>query len=257
VAASSGLTQYELTYAINPILLVGGAAGPTPGATVPLMTYLQGSNFASLLSQGNAGFNLDDSFAYFQPIPGSTLIANQLGAYPFANQATAANAIITQPLNVSLMMIVPVREAGGYTLKNAAMTNLQALLAAHVLAGGTFTVCTPSFVYTTCILVRLADVSGGETHQVQWRWQWDFQKPLISLADAEQAYNGLMGRLAAGTQVSPNGNGVISPSGPNNLVGNSAAPAASTIPASQSNPAGSTGGFTTAPSGDAGIGTAF
>ena len=108
--ASSGQAQFEQTFAINPVFLVGGIAGATPGATVPLMSYLQATNFATLLSAGNAGFDLDDSFAYFEPIPGSTLIANQIGAYPFANLATAANAIITQPLNISLRMIVPVRQ---------------------------------------------------------------------------------------------------------------------------------------------------
>ena len=48
--------------------------------------------------------------------------------------------------------------------------------------------------------------SGGESHQAQFRWQWDFQKPLITLDDAAGAQNNLMRKITSGTKITPNGN---------------------------------------------------
>ena len=171
------------------------------GATVPIIAYTQGDIFTGGLLSGGANLDYDDFFAHFQPMPGDTLVNNQIGTYPFANQATAANAIITLPLNISMMMICPARNPGDYTQKQAVLSSLQTTLQQHILLGGLFSINTPGFLYTNCILIRVSDVSGGETKQVQFRWQWDFQQPLVTQEQAAQAYGALMNKLSNGTQV--------------------------------------------------------
>lgn len=199
------VSDFTLQYEISPILLTGGVAGMA-GGTVPIIAYTQGEIFTSLISgPGNLGF--DEFFAHFQPMPGATLVNDQLGTYPFANQATAANAIITLPLNISMMMICPARNPGEYTRKQSVLAGLKSTLDQHILAGGLFSVNTPAFLYKDCVLLRVSDVSGGETKQVQFRWQWDFSKPLITLQQAQQAQNNLMGKLSNGTHVPPDAAG--------------------------------------------------
>src|SRR5450631_2102587 len=181
---SAGQAAYKLAYEISPITLTGGIASNILGGALSIISIVQSSNFSGILSGGN-NLDLDDFFGNFIALPGSSLIDNQIGNYPFANMAIAANAIIAQPLVCSLLMRCPVRDADGYGQKLAIMTSLQNTLAAHNRSGGTYTVATPSFYYTNCILVGIHDVTGGETLQVQMAWKWDFIKPLITLQDAE------------------------------------------------------------------------
>ena len=56
-----------------------------------------------------------DSFANFRPLPGATLIDNQIGAYRFANQGAAGERHYpgAQPLAVSLLMDCPARDELG------------------------------------------------------------------------------------------------------------------------------------------------
>ena len=192
---TSGLASFKLSFVISPIILTGGVAGSLPGAAIPMLSLTQPTAFPTLLSPGD-DLDLDDFFAYFQPIQGTTLVDNAIGEYPFANQTVAANAIIAQPLTVSMLMICPVNEPNTYAQKFALMQALQATLAQHGNSGGTYTVLTPSFVYTNCILTRMADVSSGDSHQPQYEWQLDFKKPLVTLQDAAQAQNNLMGKIS-------------------------------------------------------------
>lgn len=214
------VADFKLQYQVSPIFLTGGIASNQVGGTtaMPIVTLLQ-DNSLSGINIGDA--NLDDFFAYFEPAPGTgTIIANQIGAYPFANQAVAANAIIAQPLVISMIMICPARTPGSYSTKLATISQLQATLAQHTNAGGTFIVATPAFTYFDCILTAMRDVGGGESRQVQFRWQMDFVKPLLTLSDAQQAQNSFMSKVGTGSQVSPNANGTWPLSGPASAVGN-------------------------------------
>lgn len=198
----SGLSQFQLSYEISPIILVGGIASDVPGGMVPIISLIQAQDFkGGLLSQGSdTSFN--DFVGHFSPIPGGTLIDVQYGTYPFANQQVAANAAIFQPLRVSLLMVAPAPAGGGYPQKLTAFTSLQQTLQQHMLKGGTFTVATPAFIYPPALLSSLRDVTSGEGRQVQTAWQWDFYCPLLTLAAAQAAQNSLMSKITGGTQLS-------------------------------------------------------
>ncbi|GGA00502.1 hypothetical protein [Dyella caseinilytica] len=184
----AGLSNYENSYEVSPILLVGGIAANAQGGVLPISQFLGAPD-------GGGSFR-------FVVIPGGMLISNAIGTYPFANQQVAANAVIQQPLPISLLMIAPVREEeGGYYGKLALFTSLQNTLQAHNNAGGSYNVVTPAYIYQNCLLPSLQDVTSGETKQKQVHWQWDFTQPLITPQQAQQAYNSLMGKAAAGQQV--------------------------------------------------------
>lgn len=193
---SAGQVEFKTAFEINPITLSGGIAGNITGGLLPLSNVINALNFSSVLSGSSMG--LDDAFAYFYPLPGATLIENDIGKYPFANMAIAANAIIKQPLNVSLLMRCPVNRPGGYSTKQSVMTSLQKMLDRHCSNGGTFIVATPSFFFTDVILVNLQDVSGDDSKQAQIAWKWDFHKPLVALQDAQTAQNAMMQRISDG-----------------------------------------------------------
>jgi hypothetical protein len=184
--------QWRLSYELSPIILTNGIAANLPGGVLPIINILGDADI-------DTGFNTDgrDNFAHFQPIPGSTLIDNEIGRYPFANQAVAANSIIANPLVVSLLMLCPVNQQGGYDDKSSRITSLKSQLDAHNGAGGTYTVATPGYIYTNCILLNVRDVTKAGPGQVQSAYQWDFIKPLLTLEDAAQALNALLSKIDA------------------------------------------------------------
>lgn len=227
MSLTSQLYDYELSYSIAPIVLVGGVAAGLPGEMVPITSFLDAASYA----QGVAGPGGQVApSGRFVPIPGATVIDNQIGAYPFANQSVAANAIITQPLGVSLLWTCPVNTPGGYQRRAAEFANLQAQLAKHSALGGVFNVATPAYLYTNCILTRLQDVTGGDTYQKQVEWRWDFVQPLLTLEAAQEAANLLMRKIETGVRVEgdpPSGSGaLIGVGSPATLQGASAIPAA-------------------------------
>jgi hypothetical protein len=190
-------SQFELSFEISPIILTGGIASQLPGGMVPIISLLQPQSFGSGLLSASSPLSAADAVAHFSPMPGSTLVKNESGDYPFANQSVAANAIIFQALRVSLMMVAPAPTGGGYNLKLAAFTSLKQQLDQHHLAGGTYTVATPAYLWTNLLLMDLIDVSAGDTGQVQTRWQWNFKQPLLTLAAAQAAQNSLMMKITA------------------------------------------------------------
>lgn len=236
---SGGIDAWKLSYQISPIILNDGIA--LPGGAIPIISYTEAQNYdIGVLSSGNVNIPLDKFFANYQVIAGETMIEQQIGKYPFANQAVAANAVIAQPLKVSLLMICPVQKEGGYADKLSVMTALQSSLKQHNATGGTYTVVTPSLFYTGCILLSLTDVSNSESKQVQNAWRWDFEQPLLTLAQAKQAYNSAMGKVASGVQ----NTGSLSGQGQSiNSPGSLAAPL--TIPAASGTAAGNTAQFPT------------
>lgn len=214
-----GLAAFKLSFNISPIILTGGGvANLIPGGMLPIISITEALNFSvGLLSSGGDDIDLDSFFCYFQPLSGSTFIDQQIGQYPFANQAVAANAVIAQPLSISMEMICPVRQPFGYATKLATMTALQNTLAQHNASGGTYTVATPSRFYDNCVMLRMVDTSGGSSKQVQERWRLDFIQPLLTLQQADQAMNSLMGKISNGV---PLGGDPPAWSGPNPTVGN-------------------------------------
>jgi hypothetical protein len=224
---SAGLSAFKLSFQLCPVILTGGVAASIPGGMLPIIAITQALSFTDgLLSGGDDLTDLDDFFANFHPLPGATLLDQQIGKYPFANQTVAANAVIVQPTSISVRMICPATDAaGGYGGKLATMMALQATLAAHNTSGGTYTIATPSSFWTNAVFLRMIDVSRTDDLQAQNTWQLDFEKPLLTLQDAQQAQNNLMSQISAGTPIS----GAPAWSGLGPTVGNPASIAAPSI----------------------------
>ena len=198
--ANAFRSAYDLAFQVSPIILTGGIASGLLGSALPIIGLVgQLASFA----QGalTNGLSSQDFFAKYVPIPGSNIISNAVATYPFANQQVAANAIIEQPLNVSLRMIAPVKDNGGYLTKLALFTALRTSLQQHNVSGGTYAIATPAYIYTNCLMTGMTDITGGDTEQQQIEWQLDFVKPLISKQSAAQAFSALMGKLAGGQQI--------------------------------------------------------
>ncbi len=199
MAMSSGAVTFQLQYQVSPIVMTGGIASNLLGSMLPVLSLSNSISFIDgLLSPGSTAPSLDDYFAYFQPLPGGTLIDQQIGMYPFANQAVAANAVIQQPLTISMLMVCPVGAGGGYATKAALMQSLQSSFYQHNTSGGLYTILTPFFPYTDCVMTSMTDVSSGQTKQVQNAYKLDFLKPLVTLAAVSQAQNALMSQIGAG-----------------------------------------------------------
>jgi hypothetical protein len=225
---SAGQAAFKLAFEISPIMLTGGIALNIPGGMLPLLSISQAASYSGLIS-GGVNVDLDDFFANFYPIPGSTLIDQQIGHYPFANQTVAANAIIVQPLTVSMLMRVPVRDPGGYALKLAQMTSIQNALHQHNVSGGTYTVATPVYFYTDTVMRGMVDVSSGDTLQAQVAYRLDFEQPLISLEAAASVQNLMMSQLTSGVQTTGANFGLAPTVGvPPSLAASGIAPSAQT-----------------------------
>jgi hypothetical protein len=233
---SPGLAAYKLSFQLSPIILTGGIATAIPGGALPIISITEAINFTEgLLSGGDNLDDLDGFFANFRPLPGSSIIDQQIGKYPLANAAIAANSVIAQPLAISMRMICPASAEGSYATKLATMLALQATLSQHNAQGGTYTIATPSFFFVNCVMTGMRDTSAADDKQAQNTWQLDFEKPLLTLADAQQAQNNLMSQITNGTAI----DGVPSWSGLAPTVGNPASVAAPSIIPAASNPAGS------------------
>lgn len=230
---SPGLDAYRLSFEISPIILTGGIALNLPGGMLPIISITESLNFAEGLLSGSVGLDYGDFFAHFYPLTGSKLISQKAGEYPLANQLTAANAIIRDPLVISMMMLCPAKGEAGYATKTATMLALQFALAQHNNSGGTYTVMTPAFFYFNCIMLDVTDAAVGG-RQPQSAYQIDFRQPLITLQSAQAAQGSIMSQITAGLPI----NGDPSWSGLSQAVGNPATlGAVGIIPAAQ-NPAG-------------------
>jgi hypothetical protein len=189
---SLGQTAYQLSFQISPIIYTGGVAQFIPGGMLPVVALTQSLDFVSGLLSGGSEDDLANFFAHFKPQSGAKLNSNQYGMYPFANQSVAANATISEPLVLSMLMTLNVKSVA---TRLATMSALKKMNDLHTNMGGTFTVATPSYIYTNCLLKDLTCV--GETGKmVQNVWQWDFLQPLLTQEAAQLAYNGMMMNVA-------------------------------------------------------------
>jgi hypothetical protein len=232
VAQSAAGSAWRTTFELCPIILSGGIASNIPGGMLPAVAISQAINFTTGLLTGNNVPNLDGFFAHFMPVPGATLIENQFGMYPFANLAVAANALIAQPLHLSMRMICPVNTTAGYYTKLATMTALKAVFDQHNNSGGLYVIMTLSYIYNNCVMIGMRDIGAEQTKQVQVEWQIDFMKPLVTLADASSTYNNQMNQINNGTQTNGAATGPTSTvnSAPSDVVGGSTGSAANTPP---------------------------
>lgn len=193
---------FKLSYQISPIILSGKSiiTEYIPTGLLPIIALTESINFVRGLLSPGGDMALDDFFAHFKPMPGSTLIDNAIGRYPFANQKTAANAIVTRPLTISLHMVCPARGDGAYLTKLATLSALKATLNLHSTTGGTYIVATPGQIYANCVLLGLRDITQSTGNQVQAEYQWDFEQPLLTEADAIVAMNAQISAIASGAQ---------------------------------------------------------
>lgn len=177
------LTQFQLQNEISPIVLMGGLA----------QQLQDGMKITDLTEPGGdastVGYTYDDYFAHFKPVSGGTLAEWGIAEYPFASLIMAANAVIQNPLKISMLMICPAQTdtERNYISKSQRLTNLQNQIQTHISLGGTFIVVTPAFTYDNVLLRSIRDVSPPSDKQVQFIWQWDFEQPLITTSGAQQA----------------------------------------------------------------------
>lgn len=193
----AGEIVWSLAFQKSPIIMTNGLFSNFPGRMFPLLGVTEALNLplGLLSTAGNVGMN--NMFADFRPLSGAELISQDVAHTPFANQTIAANAVITQPLRVSMLMVAPARNNFGFYEKLAVMTAMQKLFSIHNSNGGTYIVATPSFLYTNCLFLGMRSIEDGNGGQPQVAWQLDFERPLITLEEAEQAQNGLMGILSS------------------------------------------------------------
>lgn len=229
-------SDYQTDYQVNPIVLVAGVAGT---GMMALSAILSSNSTAPVTSDGISS----PVFGQFCVLPGGTLMQNENAKYPLANMTVAANAIITNPLTISIEMLVPADAAITLTNKQAVITALKKTLDAHTAQGGYYNVATPSYIYQNCLLLELVDatemVEGG---QPQVRWVWEFEQPLITVAAAQAAQNQAMAKISSQTANAgdPPGSkpivtGINDPTSnisPSLLPNNANAPAANVAPTS-------------------------
>lgn len=177
-------SAWSAVYEYNPILLTGGIAEYIPGGIMPISALVNG---IQLVTGGG--------FATFKPIPGSDIISNKVAEYPFPNQVTAANAVVREPLFVSLLMMIPVQDDGGYLTKLAVISGLKNSIQMHQNMGGLFTVLTPYQTYSDCVLLSFRCIDEGDTKQVGHTYQFDFKQVIVTTDAAEGEYNAMMKKI--------------------------------------------------------------
>ncbi len=184
-------TGKQLAYQITPIFLVGGSVSNVLPSMFPIANLFGPSSTPLKLPYDIN--DLDDAFAAFNVVPGGQLILQQIGKYPFANQSVAANAVIREPLTLSVLMDTPMRGKNSWALKQQIFTQLKAKLEQHNNAGGSYVVATPAYIYENLILTALTDISRAQNTVPQNAWRWDFEQPLFT----RQGLNGALNNLAS------------------------------------------------------------
>jgi hypothetical protein len=179
-------TAAQLSYQICPIVLTGGIAQQLPGAILPFLSLIWPSGSPLDLGILPDMGDLDDAFGAFNVLPGGTLVTQTIAKYPFANQYVAANAVIHEPLIISVIMDAPMRGQNAWEEKFTIMTNLKLQLDSHNNQGGMYTIVTPAFMYQNCVMVALTDNSRGNNSLPQNAWRFDFERPLVVLSEAAQ-----------------------------------------------------------------------
>ncbi|HEY0181262.1 MAG TPA: hypothetical protein VGC09_00505 [Rhodopila sp.] len=190
-------TAWELGFEGSPILFSGGIAQNIPGQLLPIIAITESISLVGGLLNGSLP-SMDNLFAKYRPLPGSNLAKFDLGRYAYAGQAIAANAIISQPLRVSMLMMCPANQAGGLVTKLAVMMALKAVISQHASLGGLYVVATPAIIYDNLALLEVTDVTPGDSKQAQAAYQWDFEQLLITGQAAGTVLNTMLSKVAGG-----------------------------------------------------------
>jgi hypothetical protein len=141
---------------------------------------------------------LDNAFGAFNVLAGGSLIQQTVAKYPFANQSYAANAILRDPLHVSLIWDTPMRGTDAWGKKLTVMQSVKQRLDTHNNNGGTYIVVTPAYVYDNMVMLSLTDASRGSSNLPQNAWRFDFERPLVVLQELRRAQSALMSKLTNG-----------------------------------------------------------
>jgi hypothetical protein len=209
----------QLSFQVCPILLTGGIASQIPQGVLPMLSLFGGSPPGQPSAALGLPFDigdLDNAFGAFNVLPGGTLVAQSISKYPFANQWVAANAVIREPITVSVIMDAPMRPmptvypgVDVWKIKMAVFTALKSTLDQHNNAGGTYIVATPAYIYDYLIMTALTDNSRGNNSLPQNAWRFDFERPLSALTELAAAQqNSITSKITA--QVPPT---TVAPSG--------------------------------------------
>jgi hypothetical protein len=198
---SVGESAFKLAFQLSPIILTGGLADKFYSGYLPIIAITELINFpAGLLSHMDV--SLDNFFANFRPMAGSTLIEQEIAHYPFANMEVAANAVIASPRSVAFEMLIPAKTKAGFYERLAIMETLEAALDLHTQLGGAYICVTPVKIYTNCLLKAIRDTSSSQrTGQPQVSFQWEFEQPLLTSSDLGGALNSLYDWITRGTEM--------------------------------------------------------
>lgn len=248
--------DFQLSYQVCPIVLVGGIAGT---GVLPIANLLNPSAASGGFTTSSTGAVVESStpvardaftFGSFRILPGGTLMDNENAKYPLATMSVAANAIITMPLRFAIEMVTPASADVTFSQRLSIFTSLKNVLDNHISAGGYFNVATPSYIYTGCLLLNLVDASDvPDGAQVQTRWVWNFEKPLITLEQAQAVVNNAMSKVTGQTYNAgdPPGKKPLLTSVSNPSIGQQVTPgadnAASVTQPNPITPGGGSGGF--------------
>jgi hypothetical protein len=184
------IQQFKRSYQLAPIILVQGIAAKLKNGQMTILTLTEGSDSVNYADD-------NQYFAHFEPVSGGTLLDFTPAEYPLASMSMAANAMIQNGLKISMKMVCPARNnAHNYPALQATITRIIQQLTAHDLAGGSYTVATPAFIYANCLLLNVRDISNAGDKKVQGTFQLDFVQPLITQQAAAQTFNSLYAKLA-------------------------------------------------------------
>jgi hypothetical protein len=191
--------SYELAFEISPILLVDGIAANIPGGVLPIAVFTEGLSISGGVLQGNIGSNPSTRFI---PQAGTTLVQQDIASLNFYNQAAAANSVVSKPNRILMQMIRPISTAlmNGYRSKLMTFTALKMALDLHNESGGSYTVLTPGFIYTGCLMKSMLDNSSlsGQNKQSQYSWLLEFEQPLLSISQTDTKLGTLMSKFESG-----------------------------------------------------------
>lgn len=190
---------FKLAFEISPIILVDGIANHVPGGAIPIAVFTEGLSMT--YGQVVSGSDLANFTTRFYPMAGTSMIAQEIGTYPFYDMATAANSVVKMPNRITMQMVRPANaENAPYPEKIVTFTALKTALDYHNANGGSYTVLTPACVYTGCLMRNMIDVSGfsDDNKQVQHTWSIEFEQPLLRLNQLEQVMGNMMQKFNDG-----------------------------------------------------------
>lgn len=221
----SSIEQWKLSYQVSPIFLTGPPVSNVPNGMLPFLSIVDPGAFPATSNEAysyssTSGVappqlqmvalnqkSLDEAFGAFNVLAGGSLIQQTVAKYPFANQSYAANAILRDPLHVSLIWDTPMRGANAWGQKLTVMQSVKQRLDSHNNGGGTYIVVTPAYVYDNMVMLSLTDASRGSSNLPQNAWRFDFERPLIVLQELRRAQSALMSKLTNGVITDGNWSG--------------------------------------------------